>query len=61
VARYLLKNPGLKNPEIMTEALESAWDDGRDLAIRETGMDPDRFPTDNPYIFAHITNEEYWP
>lgn len=49
VERLLQKNPGLKKPELMAEALESAWDDGRDLAIRETGLDPDRFPDDNPY------------
>lgn len=38
----------LKNLATMTEALESAWDDGRDLAIREQGMDPDYFPTEDP-------------
>jgi hypothetical protein len=57
VRRLLHKNPGLKKPEIMTDALESAWDDGRDLAIRETGIDPDRFPIDNPYAPDQIIDE----
>lgn len=59
VQRLLNKNPGLKKPEIITDALESAWDDGRDLAIRETGMDPDRFPIENPYSFDQIIDENY--
>lgn len=57
VQRLLHKNPGLRNPQLLAEALESAWDDGRDLAIRETGMDPDRFPADNPYSLAGLLRE----
>ena len=54
VQRLLKKNPGLKNPDLLAEAMESAWDDGRDLAIRETGLDPERFPEDNPYRLEEL-------
>jgi len=55
--RLLQKNPGLKKADILSDALESAWDDGRDLAIRETGMDPDRFPAENPYPLSRLLDE----
>lgn len=61
VQRHLRKNPGLKNPTILADALESAWDDGRDLAIRETGLDPDRFPVAPAYAFEQLINDDYWP
>lgn len=57
VQRLLRKNPGLRNPELMAEALESAWDDGRDWAIRETGIDPDRFPVDLLYNLEQLLDE----
>lgn len=57
VGRLLTKNPGLRNPAILAEALESAWDDGRDWAIRETGLDPDRFPTERIYDLADCLGE----
>ena len=60
VRRHLDKNPGLKNPELLREALESAWDDGRDLAIRETGLDPDRFPSDCVYTIAQLLDDADW-
>jgi hypothetical protein len=57
VQRLLAKNPGLRNPTIMAEALESAWDDGRDWAIRETGLDPDRFPSAAVYDLSEVLGE----
>lgn len=61
VQRHLLKNPGLKNPDSMSDARESAWDDGRDLAIRETGLDPDRFPSEPVYSLEQLLDDTYWP
>lgn len=61
VQRHLNKNPGLKNPTILKEALESAWDDGRDLAIRETSLDPDRFPVECVYSLDQLIDSTYWP
>ena len=57
VQRLLAKNPGLRNPVILAEALESAWDDGRDWAIRETGLDPEQFPTESIYDLSEILGE----
>jgi hypothetical protein len=61
LARHLEQNPGLKNPAQMAKALESGWDDGRDLAIRETGLDPDLFPVDNPYRVEQLLDPRFWP
>jgi hypothetical protein len=59
--RHLAQNPGLKNPGHMAQALQSGWDDGRDLAIRETGLDPDLFPDDNPYNLEQLLDPDFWP
>lgn len=42
----------------MTKALETTWGDGRDLAIRETGLDPDLFPEDNPFSAEHLLDPD---
>jgi hypothetical protein len=57
VKRLLARNPGLRNPAILAEAPESAWDDGRDWAIRETGLDPDRFPSEPIFDLAECLDE----
>ncbi len=57
VQRLLGKNPGLRSPTILAEALESAWDDGRDWAIRETGLDPEQFPSEPIYDLPEILGE----
>lgn len=59
LSRHLDQNPGLKNPVQMVKALETGWDDGRDLAIRETGLDPDLFPNDNPYRLEQLLDPDY--
>lgn len=45
----------------MRDAIKSAWDDGRDLAIRETGLDPDRFPVDCVYTLEQLLDDHAWP
>jgi NTP pyrophosphatase (non-canonical NTP hydrolase) len=61
LSRHLQQNPGLKNPMQMTRALENGWDDGRDQAIQETGIDPDLFPEDNPYSLEQLLDPDFWP
>lgn len=60
VRRLLDKNPGLRNPALSAEAVESAWDDGRDLAIRETGLDPDLFPLACDYTLEQLLDDRFW-
>ncbi|NBC32008.1 MAG: DUF29 family protein [Alphaproteobacteria bacterium] len=59
--RHLEANPGLKNPAITGRALDTGWNDGRDLAVRETEIDPDVFPDDCPYSFDQIAGDDFWP
>lgn len=60
LSRHLKQNPSLKNPKHMEQALADGWDDGRDLAIRETGLDPDLFPEDNPYSLEQLLDANFW-
>lgn len=54
VTKLLVQNPGLKNPTLMDDALDSAWIDGRDLALGETGLDPALFPKANPFTLDDL-------
>lgn len=58
---HLDENPGLKNPQTMARAVEFAWVDGVRIAMRETGLDPDTFPTDNPYEIQDLFDADFWP
>ena len=42
IARHLKKHPSLK--PYLPEAFEEAYDDGRSLALSETGLPPDQIP-----------------
>ncbi|MDG2989977.1 DUF29 domain-containing protein [Candidatus Synechococcus calcipolaris G9] len=59
IIRLLQRNPGLKNR--LEEAFAEAWLDGRDLAIRETGLDDGAFPEDCPFCLSQIQDDHYWP
>ena len=59
ISRLLHKNPGLKSR--WQEAWEEAWLDGRDLAIRETGMDESIFPEIPCFDSEQVQDEGYWP
>ncbi len=61
VQRHLLDNPGLKNPIHIQHVLATAWVDGLSTALHETGLDPDLFPIDNPYLLEQLLNGEFWP
>lgn len=58
---HLCDNPGLKNPEIIDTAYGRAWRDGRRLALRETQLDAEAFPTDNPYTVEQALDDSFWP
>jgi len=59
VVRVLLQNPSLK--KIVGESLIDAYSDAIQIAVRETGLEEDTFPTDNPWHFEQISNAEFWP
>ncbi|MEB3273694.1 MAG: DUF29 family protein [Prochlorothrix sp.] len=59
IARLLHKNPGLKRR--WQEAWEEAWLDGRDLAIRETGLDDAIFPEVPCFEAEQVCHQNYWP
>ena len=59
IDRLLEKNPGLKSR--WQEAWEEAWLDGRDLAIRETGLDESIFPEMPCFDHQQVRDTHYWP
>lgn len=61
LADHFADNPGLKNPAILSKALVRAWRDGRDLAIRETGLEASLFPRDCLYTLEQVFDPSYWP
>ena len=58
---HLEENPGLKNPQVMERAVAFAWVDGVRVAMRETGLDPDIFPADNPFTLDELLDEGATP
>ncbi|CAK0773029.1 DUF29 domain-containing protein [Gammaproteobacteria bacterium] len=59
VTRVLRQNPGLKSS--LEESLEDAYSDAIQIAVRETGMDENVFPMDNPWNIEHVLDNEFWP
>lgn len=59
LADHLAKNPGLKNPGICEQALKRGWRDGLVLALRETGLDPDLFPAENPFTLDQLLDPDF--
>jgi len=59
IERLLQRNPGLKRR--WDEVWIEAWLDGRDLAIRETGLDESVFPEVPCFNAEQAQNQEYWP
>lgn len=53
IARVMRKNPSLKPHQ--AEAVVEGYEDARDDAIRETGLDAKTFPPDCPYDWVEIT------
>jgi hypothetical protein len=58
--RLVLKdNPSLK--PYIPEAIEVAYQWAQDLAVRETGMDYDTFPSECPYTVEQVLNDHFLP
>jgi hypothetical protein len=59
LARRLRLTPSLRQTLADPEWFADAWSDGRDLAIRETGLD--NLPEDCPWSTAQILDSDWWP
>ncbi len=59
--RLLDQNPGLKNPALIGDALQTGWSDGLDLAARETGLPEVRFPDHLPYSVDQQLDDRFRP
>ncbi|OKH30028.1 hypothetical protein NIES2119_31630 [[Phormidium ambiguum] IAM M-71] len=59
VAKLLQKNPSLKS--FLNEAMLEAYLSGVDLAIEETGIELDDFPSEIPYTWEQIENPNFFP
>ncbi len=59
ILRLLKENPSLQ--PFLPEALENAYKDGLDLAVRETFLDYENFPEESPYLFEQVLDNEFFP
>jgi hypothetical protein len=55
----LRKVPSLK--PLLDDAVAEAYPEARNLAARETGLEPDSFPKRAPFTVAEILDQEYYP
>ncbi|WP_088890205.1 DUF29 domain-containing protein [Leptolyngbya ohadii] len=59
IARHLRNNPSLK--PYLSEALILGYEDGLDLAIRETNLDYEVFPPECPYTMEQVLDNSFLP
>lgn len=59
IDQLLADSPSLK--PFLTETLARAYQDGLDLAVRETGLSYDAFPEDCPYSFTEALTPVFLP
>jgi len=59
VTKIIKKNPSLKS--ILDDAIKEAYSDGIDLAIDETGLGFRTFPSEIPYTWEQIENQNFYP
>lgn len=59
ISRLLKDNPSLK--PYIDEALLEAYENGRDLAMGETNLPEETFPSNNPYTVASILENNFYP
>lgn len=57
--RLLRDNPSLK--PYLQEALQEAYENGKDLAVQETDLPFKTFPQDCPYKLEEILNDRFYP
>ena len=58
IAKLLDENPSLRS--WLAETVPDAYADARDLAVAETPLDYDAFPTSCPWTLEEML-EDYWP
>jgi hypothetical protein len=59
IQRIMAENPSLKSK--LDGCLLDAYEDAKDDAMDETGLDEKTFPNACPYTLEQITNEEFFP
>lgn len=59
VERLIQENPSLKS--YLAEALQDAYEDGLDLAVRETGLPFTIFPASCPYTLEQALRSDFLP
>ncbi|MBD2602965.1 DUF29 domain-containing protein [Scytonema hofmannii FACHB-248] len=57
--KLLVDNPSLKS--YLPDALQSAYENGRDLAMGETNLSLKTFPSECNYSFEQIIDNEFYP
>jgi Domain of unknown function DUF29 len=57
--KLLVDNPSLKS--YLPDALQSAYENGRDLAMGETNFPLKTFPSECNYSFEQIVDNEFYP
>ena len=55
----LEENPSLKS--YLLDVLQTAYNKGKDLAVRETDLPYKTFPQDCPYTFEEIMDDRFYP
>jgi len=53
------ENPSLR--PLLPESMKKAWDSAKRKAARETGIPRTAFPTQCPWSFEDIMNDDFWP
>jgi hypothetical protein len=59
LTKLLQESPSLK--PYLPEALAEAYQDAIDLAIKDTNLPDETFPTSCPYTLEQIFNADFWP
>lgn len=59
IQRYLKENPSLK--PYLPEAIMEAYEDELYLALQETNLPEDTFPTENPYSIDQVLDPTFLP
>jgi NAD dependent epimerase/dehydratase family enzyme len=59
IKKLIQKNPSLKS--FLDEAIEEAYVDGVELAVDETDIEIQNFPSQVPYTWEQIENQDFLP
>lgn len=59
ILRLLKESPSLK--PFIPEALENAYKDALDLAVRETSLDYENFPEECSYVLEQVLEDNFFP